>query len=211
MNLISCSSIVQHWRKLSGAVHPDDLYAFKNHQHSFNLDFPPPAYIGDIDNAPVVLLDANGGYDAVVTPNEFSQPDSFEKYMDMLHFPKAIDTISVAPYYARRNYASLIKSGRLALVNAVAYRSTSISKEPQNKRLLEKLASTRVHREWLRGELIPSAKAGKRLIIAHRNGLWNFRTVEGPIAGVIFTTNPVSADLSKDVLAEIKAFVGGQV
>ena len=212
MNPNSISSLVQHWRKLSGAIHLDDLSVFTSHQHSFNLDFPPPAYIGDIENAPVVLLDANGGYDPSITPMEFSKSGFLEKYIELLRSPKAVDPVEISPYYAKRNYASLIKSDRLALVNAVAYRSSSISRpeDAANRRIVEKLPSTQVHRIWLRNELIPAAKAGKRLIVAHRNSLWNFKKKEGPIHGVIFTTNAVSADLSKDALAKISAFINGQ-
>ena len=33
------SSIVQHWRKLKGTVHPDDEAVFKTFTHNFNLDY----------------------------------------------------------------------------------------------------------------------------------------------------------------------------
>jgi hypothetical protein len=64
-------AIVRHWSHLSDAVHPSDAPVFYANKHSFNLEFPPPAFIGDIINAPVILLDANGGFDPIVTPNEF--------------------------------------------------------------------------------------------------------------------------------------------
>ncbi len=63
------TSIVNYWRRLEGPLHPDDKAVFDVHYHSFNLNFPPPAFIGDVENAPVVLLEANGGYDPVVTPS----------------------------------------------------------------------------------------------------------------------------------------------
>jgi hypothetical protein len=198
------SSIVKHWRQLSGSVHPADEVVFGFHSHSFNLEFPPPAFIGDIENAPVVLLDANGGYDPQITPMEFAAEGSRKRYLDLLHNPRPVNPGDIAPYYGRRNYSHLIKSGRLALVNAVAYRSVGISREPQNRKLAEQLPSTQVHRNWLRQELLEQAKAGERLVIAHRNGLWRFKKTEGPIEGVVFTTNPVSADLSIDTLSKIE-------
>lgn len=200
------SKLLQHWQRLEASVHPADKPFFATADHSFNLDFPPPAFIGDIEHAPVVLLDANGGY-SQETSLEFPDARSVARYIDLLHSPKAINPSAVAPYYGQRNYAKMIQDGQLALVNAVAYRSVSISKEPSNKKIAERLPSTHIHRTWLREELLPSAKSGDRLVIAHRNGLWKLSKNEGPMVGVIFTTNPISPDLSKSVLAEIRDFV----
>lgn len=201
------SSIVEHWRKLTGAVHPDDAIALRSSLHSFNLDFPPPAYIGDIDRAPVVLLEANGGYDPGRTPREFRDPSFVTTYLDLLHNPRSVDPASIAPYYGQRNYSRLIAAGQLVLVNAVAYRSKGISTEPANKGLAEKLVSTRIHRNWLRKELLPAALRGERLVIAHRNGLWKLKSSEGPMHGVIFTTNAISPDMSLEVLKLINTFL----
>lgn len=198
------ASIVEHWRRLTGAVHPDDVPVFDGYSHSFNLDYPPPAFIGDVENAPVVLLDANGGYNPDETPQEFAVPSAVERYIDQLHNPRRLRPSELAPYYARRNFASLIGDGRLALVNAVAYRSAGISKEPQNRRVAALLPSTDVHRRWLRTELLKQAASGERLVIAHRNSLWNLKKSEHSIEGVIFTTNPVSPDLSFAILDLIR-------
>lgn len=201
------NALVEHWRLLDGPVHPVDSVVFGRGRHSFNLDFPPPAFIGDIVNAPVVLLDANGGYDPIVTPAEFPDQRSHDRYLDLLHRPRAIEPGSIAPYYGSRNYSRLIADGILALVNAVAYRSPSISREPDNRKLAEQLPSTHVHRRWLRHELLNEAASGDRLVIAHRTSLWKISKAEGSIPGVHFTTNPVSADLSKATLVAISRFV----
>ena len=65
------SSIRKHWSRLEGNVHPDDLPIFDRHPHSFRINFPPPAFIGNIDTAPIVILMANGGYNEEGTPKEF--------------------------------------------------------------------------------------------------------------------------------------------
>jgi hypothetical protein len=200
------SSIVKHWRNLKGSVHPEDQKYFDAQPHTFNLDFPPPAFIGDIENAPVVLLDANGGYDPKVTASEFLEANSVSRFIDLLHNPRQIDPSRIAPYYGKRNYAQLIRDGILVLVNAVAYRSKGISSESENKKLTELLPSTEVHRKWLRDELLLQAARGNRLVISHRNALWKLRKSEGPLPGVIFTTNPVSADLSQAVLDAISVW-----
>jgi hypothetical protein len=44
---------------------------FDAHRHCFNLDFHPPAFVGDLA-APVVVLYANGGFDPNLTPREFA-------------------------------------------------------------------------------------------------------------------------------------------
>lgn len=183
---------------------------FDANPHCFNLDYPPPAFVGDIINAPVILLDANGGYDPVVTPSEFAAPDAIDRYLDLLRNPRAVHPGKIAPYYGARNYADLIAAGKLALVNAVAYRSAAISREPDNRRVAEQLPSTAVHRAWLRDLLIPAASSGERLIIAHRTKLWRIRRSEPDLHGVVFTTNPVSADMSNAVPAEIRTFLEGR-
>jgi len=154
----------------------------------------------------VVLLEANGGYDPVVTPSEFREPGAIERYVDMLHHPRAIDPRRVAPYYGRRNYAPLIERGVLVLVNAVAYRSTKIGSEPANRAVAERLPSTAVHRNWMRNELLPQARLGERLVIAHRNGLWNLKRHEVGLPNVHFSTNSISPDVSREALRVIADF-----
>lgn len=48
---------------------------------------PPPAFIGDVDHAPVVILMANGGFDAENTPAEFPEPADRDEYVAWLHGP----------------------------------------------------------------------------------------------------------------------------
>jgi hypothetical protein len=194
--------LVDHWQKLVSSVHPDDEPIFRQNQHTFNLDYPPPAYLGDVINAPVILLDANGGYNPLDTPLEFRDQSAVNRYIDLLRYPRAIDPAEISPYYAQRNYAKFIRDGKMALVNAVAYRSPSISQEPLNKSLAKILPSAVVHRMWLRENLLPQAARGERLVIAHRNSLWNLRRAEAP-SGVHFSKNPVSPDLSNEFKAMI--------
>ena len=78
------SSIRAFWRRLEGPVHPDDRPVFDRLKHTFNLDYPPPAFIGDIDHAPVVVLMANGGYDAKLTPTEFARPEDTVEFIEYL-------------------------------------------------------------------------------------------------------------------------------
>ena len=202
--------IVRHWSLLEGSVHPLDSELLERESHSFNLDFPPPAFIGDIINARVVLLEANGGYDPVVTPQEFSDPMAVSRYLNYLRHPQPLRPELIAPYYGRRNYAELIASGDMTLVNAVAYRSAAISREPENKRIAGKLPSALLHKKWLRNVLLPAAARGERLVVAHRNALWGLGRSEAPLPGVLFTTNPVSSDLSRAALEEIRLFLVGQ-
>jgi len=194
------SSIVEHWRKLAGPVHPLDEPFFERFRHNFNLDYPPPAYIGDIESAPVVLLEAHGGYGEEVTPAEFADPGTAAMYLRRLYDPGPVVAEKVAPYYGERNYADLIASGVLALVNAVAYRTPDMSKEASNRKLVERLPSTAVHRTWLKSELLSQVARGERLVVANRSGLWDLQRSGDPVPGLVFTPNPRMSDLDRGTL-----------
>lgn len=196
---MTASSLVEHWRRLTGTVHPDDIEAFAQGSEGFYLDHPPPAYIGAVDTAPVVILMKNGGYDPVMTPAEFRQPGSVARYLDRLYKPGPVEPTDVSPYYDNLQVADHLRSGKVAIVNAVAYRSgRGIEKSP----ITRTLPSLAVHRRWLVNELLPAAERRERLVIAHRKGLWNFPSISKQ-AAVIHTTNPVSPFLTDDVLRAI--------
>lgn len=201
------SLLTDHWRLLTGTIHPHDELAFSTTRHTFNLDYPPPAFMGDVDNAPVILLMANGGYDAVKTPAEFPDDESVQRYLSQLHRPRAVSPRTISPYYDAGNYGDLIENGKLALVNAVAYRSPKISNEPENRALAKRLPSTQVHRRWLRDELIPQAFAGERVVVVHRNRLWALSQDESRHSNIIFSRAPVSRFLSREIVERIKAVV----
>jgi hypothetical protein len=170
------SSIIQLWRQLNDlsppVVHPIDKPAFADVEHTFNLDFPPPAYIGAIDDAICVVLYANGGYDPHVTPMEFRSIISPSSFLRYLHAPVQISPRRIAPYYERVNFGHLIESGRLALVNAVAYRSRKISEEPENLKLARRLPSLEAHRAWLWEEVMPEVRKRNRFLVVKRGRLW---------------------------------------
>jgi hypothetical protein len=77
-------SVRAFWERLEGSVHPDDRLVFEKHPHSFNLDFPPPAFVGDIDNAPIIILMANGGYNVDRTPTAFLEAGDHQEHRDYL-------------------------------------------------------------------------------------------------------------------------------
>lgn len=194
------SKLVEHWRQLDDAVHPSDASVFNSCPHTFNLDWPPPAYIGDVFNAPFVLLMMNGGYDPKMTPAEFPNRAAIDRFIELLHNPRPVNPRSISPYYDAGNYGQHIASGRLVLVNAIAYRSGKLSDEPKNAKLAERLPSTLLHRQWLREELVPQALSGDRVIIAHRNGMWRLRKHEFQHSNIIFTNSGASPYLPRPVL-----------
>jgi hypothetical protein len=188
------SSIRDFWQRLASVVHPDDENILRSSDHSFNLDFPPPAYIGDIDNAPVVILMANGGYSPIETPREFRDQADIDEYVAWLKGDRVETPRNLSSYYKSQKVFHYVKPGKVAIANAVAYRSVKLSEEPENIALAAKLPSTKAHRNWLVDELIPTARAGKRLIIAHR---WKFWGLSPGHPGVLFSTNQASPHLSK--------------
>ena len=173
--------LVRHWRKLKGTaslnekdvyIHPDDMDVFCNctTKHSFNFDYPPPAYIGDIVSAPVVMLLTNGGY-SDGTQNEFLSPGDAEIYLKRLRDPSLMRPEGYSQYYReRKKSAELLEDGKLAIVNVVAYRSPGFT--DANRKIADNLESVKLHRRWLRDVLLPEAAAGKRFVIAHRYTHW---------------------------------------
>ena len=198
--------LVEFWSRLQNTVHPDDAEFLKCERHSFNLDFPPPAFIGDVNNARVLLLNANGGYDDEITPAEFNDEEATKRFVDLLRVPQPMVGPEISPYYTASGYADLLRSGDLALINAVAYRSRRISQEPENKHAAKGLPSAIFHRNWLRKVLLPAAALGEILVIAHRFTLWGLRSSEN-LPGVLFSRNSASPHLSKIVRAEIDEFL----
>ncbi|GGC56572.1 hypothetical protein [Chelatococcus reniformis] len=140
--MASPSTLVNFWRGLRGSVHPADAPVFaETSDHTFDLRFPPPAYIGAVDTAPVIVLMSNGGFNRLVTPREFEDPGAAEAHRERLFRPVAADPAVAAPYYSRTSIGRLLQSEEGSIVNAVAYRSASLSREPSNQRLLETLLS----------------------------------------------------------------------
>ena len=146
------SSIVEFWRQSNGAIHPADTAVLATVPNLFNLDFPPPAYVGDIESARVILLNGNGGYKPKVTPLEFPDRIAVERAINRLHHPAPIERSDVCSYYADANYARWLQSGELAMVNAIAYRAPEITEDVA--RISKKLPSTLLHIHWLRVEAI---------------------------------------------------------
>jgi hypothetical protein len=170
----------------------------------FNLDFPPPAYVGDIENARVILLNGNGGYKPAVTPLEFPDKIAVERAVSRLHHPVPIESTDVCSYYADANYAHWLQSGELAMVNAIAYRAPEIT--GNIAQISKRLPSTLLHIHWLRTEAMTAAQVGKRLIIAHRNRLWALKR-DSELPGVHFTSNPQSPHLANRTLEIIERFL----
>lgn len=211
------SSIVRFWSELRKPlhlpsrqsevwVHPADVDLFAlNEKHSFNLDYPPPAYVGDIDSACCVVLMANGGYDPKMTPGEFVAPKSYYDYLHRLHYPATVDPAAVSPYYARANFAGYIRDGVVAIANAVAYRSRKISDEPENQSFMKRLPSYGAHQSWLRDELLPAAQGGKRYVVVKAPKVWGIGKSDysANVESARIFTGP---NVPKDVLKKIARY-----
>ena len=167
-------SLRQHWQKLSGCVHPDDEPVFARYPgHTFNLAFPPPAFIGDIDHAPIVILMANGGYKSGVTEAEFPNETAISAFRAWLRGEFLGLPTELGAYYRKGLIGRWVSDGIAVLVNAIPYRSPQLSKEPVNQQVARELASYAASQNWLQGELLPAARSGERFVFVHRNGWWN--------------------------------------
>jgi hypothetical protein len=196
------SSIRVFWRRLDGPVHPDDRPVFDRLKHTFNLDYPPPAFIGDIDHAPVVVLMANGGYDAKLTPTEFARPEDTVEFIEYLKGRRKAFPTSLGSYYVASSFEPWLSGGQVVLVNAIAYRSPNLSQEPLNRRVAEMLPSVAVHRHWLHTELLAEGSEGKRLVVAHRYRIWQLDRNQ-QVPNLLFSINPASAHLSWEMMGAI--------
>lgn len=190
--------IVTYWSQLTGNVHPDDERIFRRRGHQgFNLDYPPPAFIGDIANAPVVILLNHGGYDADMTPREFVNERASDEYRAALASSRPLDQkiSSTSPYYLERNYAEWLIEGKAAIVNAVAYRVTDKAVADPTAKLLP---SALYHQEWLREVLLPQAKRGERFVIVHHTGWWRGATdtFKASPTAAVFSSAPINKDLT---------------
>jgi hypothetical protein len=200
-----------YWGRLTSSIHPDDTETFRTiKNHGFNLDFPPPAFIGDIINARVIILDNNGGYKSDMTPHEFPDQEAHAEYRWALSSPRPLDPAarSTSPYYLERNYSRWLISGDAALVNGVAYRSED-GKASGVEQLAARLPSAEFHRTWLRQTLGPLALRGSRFVVVHRWGRWNGaqKFLRGREAA-IFSSAPISADLTSKELEAVKRYLG---
>jgi hypothetical protein len=199
--------ISDYWSKLQqtsvGWLHPDDEEVLARSNTSFNFDFPPPAFVGDVLSARVIILTANGGYDPIVTPKEFPNAGTEAHYVHRLSNPKTADWAEVAPYYTDVNYAQYLVSRKVALVNACAYRSKKISQEPANSRVIATLPSAMFNRRWLIETVLPDAHRGARIIVGKRHGLWNLPEEIKNSPGFVADPAPISPHLSRAVLDRI--------
>ena len=209
--------LVTHWRKLTGKtrlngkdvyVHPDDLKVLRDHPGRFNLDYPPPAYVGDIVRAPVVMLLTNGGYNSEGTKNEFSKREAAKRYLDGLHDPRLMSREGYegySDYYLKWNYKELLREGKLAIVNVAAYRSPNFS--PARQKVANALESVKLHRRWLRETLLPEAKADKRFVVAHRYAHWKLDPEGDRQRNLYFSRSQRSPHMELDAKDQVEKFL----
>lgn len=205
-------TIVEFWRdqRKSGGrwFHPADVKVLDTYETSFNLDFPISPYVGDVENAPVVILNANAGYNELSTPAEFGSQTVIDEYLEQVRHPSSAAWSVLSPYYLSRNYGDMIRAREAVVVNASPYRSRKISNEPANKAAIEALPSTKFHRLWLQEALIPAVIRSDRLVIAHRWGLWKIKASQRLTSGLLFDLKcRAFPDVDASLLAETRQFV----
>jgi hypothetical protein len=187
------SRIRRFWRQLANSVHPDDEAVFRaSPDHTFNLGFPPPAFIGQVDTAPIVILMSNGGYKPGQTEAEFPDASASVAYRRWLHGDISTPPHHLARYYTGGPFAEWITSGKAVVVNAVAYRSPRLSQEKSNQAVARRLPSHHLHRQWLMEDVLPAARDGKRFVLVHRNGLWNVPTANA--GDCVLFSDPMRAE-----------------
>jgi hypothetical protein len=196
--------LVRYWRQLRGSIHPADSQILTSTKHPFDLSFPPPAFIGDIVKAKIIVLMANGGRSSeAALAQEFRAPNAARNYLDCLHNPRPAETQFTAEYYQRGALWDHLRSGHACLINAVAYRSREVSGDVYS--IADLLPSTIFHRQWLFDFALPAAATGKIAIIAKRTKLWalnNVRLYDG-----VFEDAPATRYVASNCWNEARAWV----
>lgn len=188
----------EFWSRVRGPIHPDDM-PFREALRGFELDHPPPAYIGNPE-APIVILLANGG---ISRPGEFDAPGSEEKFYSSLRSGQ----FELADQHGSKRVQAWVSAGLAVRVNSVAYRSKRLSREPENRRVAEHLPSVALHRRWLREVILPEAHADRRFVIAHRKGVWGLDRKADAAPNIVFTPNPVGSAPAHKVLDLAEAWL----
>lgn len=203
------SRIREFWRKLDGPVHPQDETFFEANPDAksvFHLFLPPPAFIGDVDGARVIVLMMNGNYKPGITESHFPDQASQSEYIRYIRGEQTQMPTNLAGYYRTGPLAAWLENGTAALVNAVAYRAPALTKVPGIMKKISGLPSFAEHLAWVTEDLIPHAQQGHRFLLVHRNGLWRLpRDIAGP--NIIFSTNPVSKNPSESALGRIREWL----
>ncbi|WP_395330745.1 hypothetical protein WBP06_00455 [Novosphingobium sp. BL-8H] len=191
-------------------VHRLDREWLEKGPHSFNLDHPVSPYVGDVINAPIIILGANAGYNSALTPSEFPDTTSTSNYIARVGNPSESDWSFVSRYYDRTNYGHLVATGQAVVVNACAYRSPKLSEEPDNRAMIRRLPSAVFARRWLLEAVLPMAANGERLIVVKRGRQWKLPPAFAANPGVTADPAPVSPQITRAPFARIASFLACQ-
>lgn len=214
---MNIEDIVEFWRGQQDAdvkghwMHRLDRKMLDAGPHRFNLDHPVSPYVGDVLNAPVIILGANGGYNPDLTPTEFPDADAEKAYTDRVDHPSASDWSFVSRYYDRTNYGQFVATGQAAFVNACAYRSPKLSEEAENRALIRRLPSSVFTRRWLLEAVLPMAAKGQRFIVVKRGGQWKLPASFASAPGVAVDPAPVSPQITSGPFARMSTFLASHV
>lgn len=201
-------SIVRYWKNRQSEVngtwcHEEDRETLRVGNHSFTLDHPVSPFVGDIEHAPVVMLMANGGYGTDTHKEFYDVP----LYLDRVNDPAAADWTGISNYYETQKYWPLIKSKKLAILNACAYRSPMLSEERENQRMIRILPSCIFARKWMVETLIPVSERGERLIVAKRCGQWGVPPSFWKRAGITRDPMQRGSSITSKPMADVEAFL----
>lgn len=209
------SILTDFWKRIDGPVHPDDRPVFEKWASAhegrvpFDLNFPPPAFWGDVEKAPVFILENNGGFKPGETEQEYLDALQVDRHITYLKTAGPVRAGDFSPYYGRNWLHDHVANGQVAWINAVAYRSPN-AKVPAVGQLSNLLPSAKIARQWLREELLPRALRGECLVVFHRWSLWKVDKKEMHSECIRFSTNSVSENVSREMLAAINGFIEGK-
>ncbi len=205
------SLLTDFWKRIDGPVHPDDRpvldeWTRRRGSVPLHLEFTPVPFWGAVDDAPVLVLQANGGYRECITEAEFAEPGAVDRHLAFLRSPGPIRVDTFTKHFKQKTIRRYLEEGRIAFANALGYRSPKVTAEVVA--LANRLPSVTVAHRWLREEVLPNARFGGRLVIFHRWKLWGLQSGEMHSEYIRYVENPKHQYLSSSMIDAIESHLG---
>lgn len=175
------TDIFEYWARVAPAEnsHPDDRNMLASVEHGFDLRCLPGQLAGLLRTAPIVLLFLSGGrsdqHDLTTIDSEASIEEHRKRREGLLPLWGPDEHYDAWKWWTRVTGCFGIDWHQLqstvAILNIGAYKSKEVNSRDQ--RVLERLPSSRVPREWARDVLFPQAMKGDRVVVCLRaTRLW---------------------------------------
>ncbi len=175
------TDILEFWARAAPTdhVHPEDRDLLSRVDHGFDLRCLPGQLAGLLRTAPIVLLFLSGGlsdrHDLTMADSAAGVEEHRKRRQGLLPLWGPEEHIDAWKWWTKltRVFSDDWRAlqTKVALLNIGAYKSKEVS--GRDRKLLEKLPSSRVSRDWAQDVLFPQARRGDRVVVCLRaQTLW---------------------------------------